>query len=424
MRATILTAGSRGDVQPYVALGAGLRAAGHEVRLATHGIFEPLARAHGLGFHAVAGNPEEMIQDELGHAWLESDRSPVRFVRGFRRIMGPVVHAATRDALAACQGADLIITSGVGFYMGYSIAEELGAPLLQAYLQPIHPTRAFPSAIFPTRYHGGPWFNLLTHVGGGQLFWQLMRPLMNTARREILGLAPFSVVGPFFDMQRRAMPVAYGYSPSVLPKPREWPAHIHVTGYWFLPDTEWAPPPELADFLAAGPPPVYVGFGSMGDRDPERTTAIVLDALRRAGRRGLLLTGWAGLAQGDLPDDVFKIEQAPHGWLFPRMAAVVHHGGAGTTAAGLRAGVPSVVVPFFADQPFWARRVLSLGVSPRPISRWSLAAGRLADAIRAAVIDEGMRRRAAALGARIRAEDGVGGAVALAEGAVGKNRAP
>jgi sterol 3beta-glucosyltransferase len=198
----------------------------------------------------------------------------------------------------------------------------------------------------------------------------------------------------------------------VLPKPPEWGDWIHITGYWFLDHPpEWRPSAGLVDFLRSGPPPVYVGFGSMNNRNPEEVTGLALKALARARQRGLLLTGWGGLSQSDLPDDVFKIETIPHDWLFPQMAAVVHHGGIGTLAAGLRAGVPSIVVPYFSDQPFWGQRVAALGVGPPPIPRQSLTAGHLAAAIQLAVGDPGIRARAAALGEKIRAENGVARAV-------------
>src|SRR5690606_8488822 len=154
-------------------------------------------------------------------------------------------------------------------------------------------------------------------------------------------------------------------------------------------------------------PPVYVGFGSMASTDPERMTEIVLSAIKRSGQRAIFLTGWGGLSQSDLPDDVFKIESAPHDWLFPRMAAIVHHGGAGTTAASLRSGKPTIVLPFFGDQPFWGQRVEKLGVG-RQIERKKLTAETLAQAIAMATGDITLRERAAALGERIRAEDGVG----------------
>ncbi len=182
---------------------------------------------------------------------------------------------------------------------------------------------------------------------------------------------------------------------------------MRVTGYWFLEHPGgWKPPRELVDFLESGSPPVYVGFGSMNKTDPEELTDIVLRALERTGRRGVLVTGWGGISNSALPDTVFAVDEVPHDWLFKRVEAAVHHGGAGTTAASLRAGIPTIVVPFFADQPFWGRRVAELGVGPEPIPRRSLTVGRLTNAIQRATADGDMKSKAAALGQRIRAENG------------------
>lgn len=389
-----------------------MRHAGYQVRLATHAIFEPLVRQYGLDFAPLEGNPQAITQGSEGQAWLDSGRNPIRFITGFRRVMEKVIHKGIEDAWNAAQGTDGLLITGPAFFVGYSIAEKLGVPLIQAYLQPIHPTTAFPSPLFPSPIkRGGPLFNYLSHLLGGFLFWQITRPAVNHARRHILNMRGLSIPGPFLAIERNKWPVLYGYSPSVLPKPRNWGEWVHVTGYWFLEHPDWQPPAELAEFLAAGTPPVYVGFGSMAADDAPAITATVLEALKQTGKRGLLLTGWGGISQADLPPYVCKIDQAPHDWLFPRMATVVHHGGAGTTAAGLRAGRPSILIPFFADQPFWGERVYRLGVGPRPLPRKRLTANLLAEAIHKTFNDDLMRQRAADLGKQIRAEDGVARAV-------------
>ncbi len=184
------------------------------------------------------------------------------------------------------------------------------------------------------------------------------------------------------------------YSPSIIPHPADWPDSVHITGYFFA-DTQadWQPSPELEAFLEAGDPPVYIGFGSMAGRDPEQFARLILEALAKSGQRGLLLTGWGGLHPESVPDNVFVVDSAPHSWLFPRMAAVVHHGGAGTTAEGLRAGVPSVIVPFILDQPFWGARIKALGLGPDPIPQKNLTADRLANAIKLAVTNSDMKTR-------------------------------
>lgn len=414
-RITIATAGSRGDVQPYLALGLGLADRGHAVRLATYGTFESWIRSYGLEFAVVEGDPQAMLNEQEGQAWLETGRRGADFARGFRELVGPALYQATDDAMAACAGADLILFSGTAFYVLYSVAEKLELPFVQAYLQPIHPTRAFPSAIFPSRFSGNAIANYLNHVIGGQTFWQLMRPIVNDIRRTKLDLPPLSFFGPFLDMLRRRLPVIYGYSPTVLPRPSDWNEALHVTGHWFMPDEPYEPPPELDAFLAAGPPPVYVGFGSMISSNPEELTRLVVEALEQSGQRGIILGGWAGLAESTLPSTILRVDHVPHSWLFPRTATVVHHGGVGTTHAGLRAGRPTVIVPFFGDQPFWGDRVFELGAGPAPVPQQGLTAGQLTAAISKATHNQKMQEMAEQIGVQIRQEPGVAQAIAIIE---------
>jgi sterol 3beta-glucosyltransferase len=202
----------------------------------------------------------------------------------------------------------------------------------------------------------------------------------------------------------------------VVPTPQDWHPATFATGYWFLDqESHWQPSAALVDFLNAGEPPVYVGFGSMPATDPQAKARLVIEALEKAGQRGILASGWGGLKADALPEHVLMIDQAPHDWLFPRVKAVVHHGGAGTTAAGLRAGKPAVICPYFGDQPFWGQRVYALGVGTEPIPQKKLTADNFASAIRTAVSDAEMQRRAAALGEKIRAENGVARAVSIIE---------
>jgi sterol 3beta-glucosyltransferase len=210
------------------------------------------------------------------------------------------------------------------------------------------------------------------------------------------------------------VPAVYGFSPLVVPRPGDWDPSVLVTGYWVLgPEDGWRPPSVLTDFLASGAPPVAIGFGSMTPQGAERLTRVAVEALRASGQRGILLGGWGALGDGVLPDDVLAIDECPHEWLFPQTAAVVHHGGAGTTGAALRGGTPSIVVPLGFDQPFWAGRVAALRVGPSSISRRRLTASWLSDAISRAVHDTGLRARAAALGAALRDERGAEMAVGM-----------
>ncbi len=242
MKITILALGSRGDVQPFTALGVGLAQAGFKVCLATHSHLEDLIRSHHLDFFPVEGNPKAIVQGDQGRTWLEFQRNPIKFVSGFRDLMGPILQRAMKDGLDACTGSDALLFGGPGYYIGYSIAKKLKIPYIQAYLQPVHPTRAFPSALFLVSVRGGGIFNYLTHALGGMLFWQLLLPAVNEARRKYLDLPPLNRIGPFPEMNREKRLVILGYSPSVLPRPPEWGNWIHVTGYWDLELAPWQPP--------------------------------------------------------------------------------------------------------------------------------------------------------------------------------------
>lgn len=415
---SLVASGSRGDVQPYVALGQGLRGAGHDVRLLTSEGFESLVSGAGLAFHSTGPNIEERLRSEEWRAVTERGN----FLTILARMRAELEREATglaRRLPGLLAGSDLIVAGTSAIAGLLPIAGQLGVPVVQAYLFPFSPTRTFPSPLVPGLPFGRV-LNRLSFHAMRQLFWQSTRVADVAVRRE-LGLGKSSLRGPFRALDRSSTPVLYGYSPLVLPRPDDWPGNVHVTGYWTLeaPD-DWSPPDDLLAFLDAGEPPVYIGFGSMGSRDPQAAGRIALEALARSGQRGILATGWGGLRADEIPAHVHLIGAVPHDWLFPRMAAVVHHGGAGTTAAGLRSGAPSIVVPFMGDQEFWGRRVAALGAGPMPIPRRQLDAKRLAGAIAQAVTDNAMRDRAADLGRRLRDEDGVAAAVARIDRFIGQ----
>lgn len=418
MRVTVMAMGSRGDVQPFIALADGLQRAGYTARLVTHAEFYPLIKGRGIEFREIRGNPRDLLDDERAHTMLAAGGNPLKFLTNFKALLRPWFAQMVVDCARAGEGSDAVVLSNVGLIGGFhQIAQAMGVPYCSAVLQPFTPTSAFPSAFFPELPAWWPVgrgaYNRFSHYAFLLLFSHFFQDVVPLVRRE-LGMPAKSGRAILLEEARLDTPVLHGYSPAVIPPPPDWPAHLHVTGYWFLDGpVNWQPPAALVDFLAAGPPPVYIGFGSMRSRDPEATTMLVQAALRRAGLRGVLLSGWGGLQSGDLGDDIYVIDSVSHAWLLPRMAAVVHHGGAGTTSAGLRAGVPSFAVPFFADQPFWGRTLHALGVGPAPLPRRQLTSARLAEALSHAVSDDGLRARAAELGRRLRAEDGVGRAVEL-----------
>lgn len=412
MHIALFALGSRGDVQPYIALGKGLAQAGHHIRLLTHENYEALVTAHGLDFRPVKGDVQAVVESPEMRELVEKGNFVAINRRASMEAQRAAIHWA-EDGLEACRGVDLIIVGLGGFGIALAVAEKLDVPVAQAYLVPFWPTRAFPSVLLPTSApRVGGAFNLATHHMARQFMWFSFRSADKQARRQVLDLPAPPFLSPNRSPRLNQYPILYGFSPSVLARPSDWDEQQIITGYWFLEaESGWEPPAALTEFLAQGSPPVYVGFGSMSNRKPRETTELVLRALAISGQRGIILSGWGGMSAADLPDTVLAVDSVPHSWLFPRVAAVVHHGGAGTTAAGLRAGVPSVITPFFGDQFFWGQRVHDLGVGPSPIARKEMTAEALGAAIRRAATETEMRDRAAALGERIRGEDGVARAV-------------
>ena len=418
MDVTIIALGSRGDVLPYAALGRALREAGHRVCFATFASFEPLVAEQGLRFHPIRGDAQAIMLGSGGQALAESGQSVVRMMAGVMRSFGALARDYARDLSAlASQPADLIVNQLPGGLYGYDLAEKLGVPMVAAAVMPLVPTRAQPMLAFPRWPSTLPGYCMLTHRLAYQLVWQAFRPTINRWRREALGLQKMPRSG-IFCQTRESIPVLNGFSARVVPRPPDWGSQVHISGYWFPEDREWQPPDDLRRFLDDGPPPVFAGFGSMPLRDAERVTGLVLEALRQSGQRAIVHAGWGGVGGRALPEWAFGLIYAPYGWLFPRMAALIHHGGSGTTAFGLRAGVPAVVVPFLFDQFYWGRRSSSWAWDRRPCLLARCRLGRLADAIRAATADSGMRERAQRLGAEIRGEDGLGTAVRVLEGLV------
>jgi sterol 3beta-glucosyltransferase len=411
MRVTLLTIGSRGDVQPMVALGLGLKRAGHDVRLATHTRFEAAATRHGLAFAPlIEGGVSRGAATAEGRRWIEQGSGRLPTWVGLLRDARSVADRRLRDAAAACDGADAIVAANLAHVLGWQMARELGVPLVRAFVEP--------PAWMLTRRSGRRVAPVVR-----QALWLAGRPWLNGVRRRALGLGPLPLRDPVADLDRQGAPSLYAFSEAVLPKPARLPGSVEITGYWFLEDgADPEPPAALREFLAAGPPPVCVTFSTMIQGEGPAAGELALEALRRAGRRGILLGAGASAPDDALPHELLALEAVSHAWLFPRCAAVVHHAAAGTTAAALRAGIASVAVPHMTDQFLWARRLHELGAAPAPLPRRSLSSERLGAAIRIASTDAAMHDRTAALAQRIRAEDGVARAVEAFDRHVGPRR--
>ncbi|MFI7407057.1 glycosyltransferase [Streptomyces sp. NPDC049627] len=392
-----MTAGSRGDVAPYTGLGHALSAAGHDVTLVTHGRFERLVAGSGVRFHPLPLDPRAELESARGRSLHRSATGVgklVRVVAMARALAGRM----TDDMLAAARASDVLLLAASTAPLGRAIAEGLALPGIELPLQPLAPTREFGPPMLGGRSWTGPGNRIAGH-GVNLAIERVFSAAVPDARAR-LGLPDRRARGT------GAGRVLHGFSSLVVPRPRDWRPHLEVAGYWWPYDGEAPLPSELRDFLDAGPPPVYVGLGSATVPDPVGLSAAITGALRRAGLRGVIQRGWGGLEVTG--DDVLTIDDVPHSALFPRTAAVVHHCGAGTTAAGLRAGVPAVPVPVQFDEGFWAARLVALGVAPRALPLRTFTAEALAAALRQVTADPSYGRRARALADGLRAEDGVG----------------
>lgn len=398
MKLVLLTYGTEGDARPLAALGRALCEAGHVVCLL--GDVRTLGVAHALGVPAVplSGDIRELFAEWGKNGPRGTARALVALTKGNTA-------AWMRETLAAAAGCDAIVTSGLAGFVGLSVAERLGVPAIGAGTIPLTPSREFPSPFLPPACIPA-WLNRPSLDVTNRLFWLAFKQTLNDARAEVLGLPP-----------RKSLwtdhPMLYGISPSLLPPPADWPANARLCGQWVPPGGErHAPSADLLRFLAAGAAPIYVGFGSMTGIDMPR----MLEAVTRAldGRRAVFWPGWNGMGNAELPENVLRIDATPHDWLFPRMAAVLHHGGSGTTHSAARSGKPSIVMPFAGDQPFWAGRLCRLGVAPPALSTARPDPGALAAAFDF-VAREPVVARAAELGRRIAGEDGLATAVQAIE---------
>ncbi|KAL7285750.1 hypothetical protein ACG7TL_000859 [Trametes sanguinea] len=414
---TFLTIGSRGDVQPYIALAKGLMADGHRVRIATHGEFKEWVESHGIEFGYVGGDPAELMR-----ICVENGTFTVGFLKeGVQKFRG-WIDDLLKTSWEACQGTDVLVESPSAMG-GYHIAEALKIPYFRAFTMTWTRTRAYPHAFAVPEHKMGGNYNYMTYVLFDQVFWRGTAGQINRWRKNTLGLPSTSLD----RMEPHKIPFLYNFSPIVVPPPLDWPEWIRVTGYWFLDDADvgskkWEAPQDLLDFMAearkANKKIVYIGFGSIVVPDPKAMTRCVIDAIVESGVYAIMSKGWSDRLvknkpaetepEEPLPKQIYPISSIPHDWLFKQIDAACHHGGAGTTGASLRAGIPTIIKPFFGDQFFWADRVEALGVGT---AVRKMTVDSLAQALREATTNEKQIERARIVGQQIRAENGVATAI-------------
>jgi sterol 3beta-glucosyltransferase len=407
MHITIFVYGTWGDIRPHVVLGMALQKAGHTVQVAASPGYEAWVRARKLGFYPLTTDINTFARENASLM----DAGIVRQLQALRTVFSPILTQMGLEVLEATRQSDVLMTVEFGAALLFDVLKVNKLRTILINPAPINPTREFASALPPAPgwLPFPEWYNRMSYHMLQRISWSTLGGARNELATKHLGL-PKSKFKDFRAMLA-VTPALTTVSKHVVQRPTDWDAHFQVTGYLFDDDPDWTPPQDLSDFLAAGDAPVYIGFGSMPDSQPQAITRLILDAVRQSGKRAVILTGWAGLGTDDVPANSHMLKYAPHSWLFPKMAAVVHHGGAGTTAAGFRAGVPTIIVPHNGDQPYWGRRAKQLGIGTDPIPRKKLTADKLAAAIREATGDPDMREKAAALAQKIAVEDGVGMAV-------------
>lgn len=427
MKILIITFGSRGDVQPYVALGKGLKAAGHMVTICTASRFESFITEHKLAYGYMTDEFLRIIDTDMGRDVIETSSGIFGVIRSIFKLIKYLKPLAKKMIIDSWEVANAVNPDLIIFHPkilgAVSIAEKFGVPVIMANLQPmIVPTYEFPLAGMPT-WKIGRWYNKTTYrlikLGLG-----MYDKIVNDFRQKTLNLSPFpKSSGMLFTADGKPISILHGYSPHIVPRPSDWPKRATVNGYWFLDQLDdWQPSPQLRAFLDAGEAPVYIGFGSMAGRNPRRLADIAIKALTKANLRGILATGWGGLEAYHLPESILKIDNAPHEWLFPRMSAFVHHGGAGTTGAALRAGKPMTICPFIADQPFWGECIHVLGLGPKPIPHKKLSVSNLTSALHEMSHNATMRKRAKKLGKLIQDENGIKNTVGVVEDVLQQHR--
>jgi sterol 3beta-glucosyltransferase len=410
VKITILTYGSRGDVQPFIALALGLQKEGHQVKLAAPQRFADFVSGYGIPFVPLAGDPEE-----ISRRFNDAGQNVLKMVSTMRDYIFSIALDAARGAFAACDDADLIVHSFLFTTGAHSFARARGIPDVSIQTFPIFaPTRAYPPVTLSALPTGlisyfGHWLN-------EQIFWHGSNSGYNQQRKKHPDIFSFDLFWPFDEKPpRHATPLLFAVSPTVLPPATDSVNRANVIGYFYLDaPADYQPPSRLTQFLEAGPAPICITFGSMIHREADRIAETTLDAIRITGQRAIILTGWDGWRGRTSSDDMLFLESAPHAWLLPRCKSIVHHGGAGTTAAGLRAGIPNIVIPFAGDQMFWGRRVHAIGAGPRPISVKVLSTARLVSAF-VKVDDPALRNGAQLVGCTIRKDDGVGEAIRVIE---------
>lgn len=411
MRIVILAFGTWGDIRPNVLIGQALQERGYEVIVIASTGFEDWVKAHHLDYVPLYVNIQDII-DQLSTDTLNFFQE----YKAIRELLSPAMLHLGVEVAEVLQEGDIFLTHESGVSILSGVIESRKIKTIRVNFQPLHPTQAFPSPgvpKFPDWLPMQSMINKLTYSIILRTQWSLLGSRGNELRKNHLNMK--KITWKQYLKTSEKIPSITCVSQHVIPRPFDWHENYHMTGFLFDHEDSWTPPTDLSDFINTGEAPIYIGFGNMDDPNPEKTMETLFDAINRSGQRAIILSGWAGIGSANIPDNVYILKYAPHSWLFPHMSAIVHHGGAGTTAAALRSGIPSIIVPHNGDQPFWGNHVYQLGAGAKPIPRNKLTAENLSTAIHEVTSSQSIGESVKEIGVRIRSEDSIQNALSVIE---------
>lgn len=421
MNITILSFGSRGDLQPFVALAHALIDEKHDVTIAGAHEYRAFIERQGLTFTSIGVTISDLIKKSINRQYGPKKKKLPIYTKKEIQEITEEYYTWLDNSYKACAGSDLIIFSGLSLSYSKHIADALKVPIIRAHLSPMVQSNYYTCPGFPD-IPLGKAYNRFTFKAMEHIIWGASGKGVNKWRKEY-NLSPITAKEYFDYMHKAQIPTICAFSPSIFPKPKDWGQHIEITGYWFHDEERiWKPRQDLLNFLDAGEKPVYIGFGSMHSGKNDSTREMILEALRQTKSRAILAGGWDDYEEVKKTKDYFVINEAPHNWLFPKMKAVVHHGGAGTTAAGLRAGTPAVIVPLIADQPFWSKKANNLGAAVKPLPFGKLNVKRLSKRLQEISASARILETTTDISKKIQEENGIQNALNFIKQVINKNR--
>ena len=401
MRITMVSLGSTGDVRPFILLGRELKRRGHRITIGAFTDFQKSVTEAGLEFYPIAGDAKDL----MSHL-MSPDAKGAAFLKELDQAVKQIAPVLLDDITLSCEHADALICNFFGS-LYYSVAGYWHIPCIQVQYTLMDPNSEAPISALPAQHLGRGW-NRFTYSLGYLLISLLEKKYLTPWRKKYDMPLRGLYTSPKYTTGAEEIPVVYELSEILVPRPRSFGSNITFTGFWSEEPEPYTPEPGLAAFMEAGEKPVYIGFGSMVSGNMQDTIDAVIDGVEKSGLRAVISLGWANdRARGRANDRMYFVTDVPHSYLFPRVQAVVHHGGAGTTFTGLMNGKPTLIIPFGGDQPFWGERVRALKCGPRPIPRGKLTGEKLAAALQKLTRRPIYRENAEAIALRLQAEPGL-----------------